>query len=98
MKKIDLTGQTFGELKVVEEDKETTSKGVHWKCICKNGHISSRSSNSLRNNKYNIVCQQCRARGDLTGQTFGRLKDDTSAWAETYNHDNWDGKIIEIDI
>ena len=23
---------------------------------------------------------------------------DTSAWAETYNHDNWDGKIIEIDI
>lgn len=74
MKKIDLTGQTFGELKVVEEDKETTSKGVHWKCICKNGHISSRSSNSLRNNKYNIVCQQCRARGDLTGQTFGRLK------------------------
>lgn len=70
MKKIDLTGQTFGELKVIEEDKETTSKGIHWKCICKNGHISSRSSNSLRNNKYNIVCQQCRAREDLTGKTF----------------------------
>lgn len=24
--------------------------------------------------------------------------DDTSAWAETYNHDNWDGKIIEVKI
>ncbi len=24
--------------------------------------------------------------------------DDTSAWAETYNHDNWDGKIIEVEI
>lgn len=23
---------------------------------------------------------------------------DTSAWAETYNHDNWDGKIIEVEI
>lgn len=23
---------------------------------------------------------------------------DTCAWAETYNHDNWDGKIIEIEI
>ena len=43
MKKIDLTGQTFGELKVIEEDKETTSKGIHWKCICKNGHISSKN-------------------------------------------------------
>ena len=24
--------------------------------------------------------------------------DDTCAWAETYNHDNWDGKIIEVEI
>lgn len=24
--------------------------------------------------------------------------DDTSAWAETSNHDNWDGKIIEVEI
>lgn len=23
---------------------------------------------------------------------------DTCAWAETYNHDNWDGKIIEVEI
>lgn len=23
---------------------------------------------------------------------------DTSAWAETLNHDNWDGKIIEVEI
>lgn len=24
--------------------------------------------------------------------------DGTCAWAETYNHDNWDGKIIEVEI
>ena len=23
---------------------------------------------------------------------------DTCAWAETYNHDNWDAKIIEVEI
>ena len=23
---------------------------------------------------------------------------DTSAWAETYNHDNWDCRIIEVEI
>ena len=23
---------------------------------------------------------------------------DTCAWAETYNHDNWDGKIIDVEI
>lgn len=76
MKKIDLTGQTFGELKVIEEDKEKSAKSskVYWKCVCKKGHISSRQTNSLRNNKYEVICQQCRSVEDLSGKTFGRLK------------------------
>lgn len=49
-KLIDLTGQTFGRLTVLEKDKvRKTSGGSYWICRCECGTIKSVKSISLRN-------------------------------------------------
>lgn len=55
-KKLDLTGQTFGILKVIEPDyeKEKTfnegkkKKKTFWKCLCSCGNFTTVSTENLR--------------------------------------------------
>ena len=46
---IDLTGQKFGRLTVIEEDGKRNNKGyIMWKCKCDCGNTTIVSSNHLR--------------------------------------------------
>ena len=69
--KIDLLGQRFGELKVIEYD-EVRSKQAHrsyWKCQCSCGEIKSIRASDIVNAK---SCG-CLKRLDLKGRKFGLL-------------------------
>ena len=73
-KTVDITGQVFGYLTVIELDKtprKTTRK--YWICKCKCGNIVSVPGSRLRNGE--IVSCGCKKREfkDITGQRFGRL-------------------------
>jgi hypothetical protein len=46
--KIDLTGKTFGRLKVLYDTGDRRSGHVLWKCLCVCGRESVVSGNSLR--------------------------------------------------
>lgn len=76
---IDLTGQKFGRLTVLEKDTERSKNTTYWKCICECGKEFSTRGTSLRNGK-TISCGCARIEKvkesltiDLTGQTFGNL-------------------------
>ena len=82
---IDLTGQRFGRLVVLEKDtKRKTSCGSYWLCKCDCGKIKSCRSSSLRRGEI-ISCGCFRMEQvmkskkelglilDLTGQRFGLL-------------------------
>lgn len=76
-KLIDLTGQRFGHLLVLERDK-TATKNAKWICQCDCGKICIKASQSLRSGQaiccHRDKCQYARKRYiDLTGQRFGRL-------------------------
>lgn len=48
-KLIDLTGNTYGRLKVLHKDNERKTKsGSYWICECECGNIKSVKSSSLR--------------------------------------------------
>lgn len=49
MNKIDLTGQVFGRLKVLEE--VPNKKRITWKCICECGNYTEVASCHLRSGK-----------------------------------------------
>lgn len=78
---IDLTGQRFGRLTVLERDKNVSStKGAYWICQCDCGNKKSISSGSLRQgltkscgclNK-EIISQQ-KEIPDMIGKKFGNL-------------------------
>lgn len=52
MKRIDLTGQTFGRLTVLElSDEKGSSNERLWKCRCACGEITYASSNKLTTGK-----------------------------------------------
>lgn len=76
---IDLTGQIFGDVIVIERDKSIKSKEAYWKCQCSCGKIFSTRGSSLRQGK-TLSCG-CKRNSlakrslsdDLTGQTFGEL-------------------------
>ena len=76
---IDLTGQRFGRLTVIERAGLTSIGGYRWKCQCDCGNISYPPASSLRNGKTRscgCLCKEntSKARAtDLTGQRFGRL-------------------------
>lgn len=82
-KKINLVGQTYNKLTVIEETSQRDSSGcVIWKCQCECGNITYASSNALRSNhKRSCGClnkEQIQQLGrdnliDLTGQKFGKL-------------------------
>lgn len=80
--RIDLTGQTFGRLTVLEETEHRDSKGsIIWKCqcSCKNKTTCYYSCRNLRNGN----CRSCgclrlenlrkKICADITGQRFGKL-------------------------
>ena len=75
-KLIDLTGQRFGRLTVIERDFSRKGKCVYWLCKCDCGNIASIYSSSLRSGRTKSCgCLQAENRKfiDLTGQRFGRL-------------------------
>ena len=76
---IDLTGQKFGRLTVLEKDLERSKNTTYWKCICECGKEFSTRGTSLRNGK-TTSCGCARIEKvkesltiDLTGQIFGNL-------------------------
>ncbi len=72
MKKIDLTGKSFGDLVVIEEINDRCKKSVMWKCRCKCGNIINVSSGNLLSG--NSKSCGCRNRTkDLTNMRFGKL-------------------------
>lgn len=80
MKLIDLTGQRFGRLTVVEKDKnKKTSTGSYWICQCDCGNIKSVRSAHLRKGKivscgcFNKEKMTLYKADDLTNQRFGML-------------------------
>lgn len=79
---IDLTGQVFGRLTVLERDFTKNSKDVYWKCQCECGNISSTTTSRLRSGKAKSCgclrkeLNQVRCKGkykDLTNKRFGKL-------------------------
>lgn len=82
-KAINLVGQKFGKLLVLEKDLETTqshgNKQIYWKCRCDCGTIKSVQGSSLRSeHTRSCGCLQKEVASkntlkDLTGQCFGYL-------------------------
>lgn len=71
---IDLTGQRFGKLIVIERDfsKPKSNSRCFWKCQCDCGSITIVSAAHLRSG--NIKSCGCARFNDLTGLEFGRWK------------------------
>lgn len=84
-KLIDLTGQRFGRLTVLQKDnKRITKSGSYWICQCDCGNIKSIKSSSLRrgeiqscgclrNERTKQAKEQLGLVDDLIGQRFGLL-------------------------
>lgn len=70
---IDLTGQTFGQLTVIERDPNQTCKSIRWlcKCSCGNPNLISVFGNNLRRN-HSTSCKDCLAY-EMIGKQFGSL-------------------------
>lgn len=72
---IDLKGQTFGKLKVIQRDLDAEPGKARWICECKCGNVVSVYSDSLRSGKTKSCgCGRATLKHDLTDQTFGYLK------------------------
>lgn len=71
-KVIDLTGQQFGKLLVIERDFSKPKGVAYWKCQCECGNIISVSGSHLRTG-HTKSCG-CLVSKNLTGKIFGRLK------------------------
>lgn len=81
--RINLIGQKYNKLTVIEETSKRDSSGcIIWKCLCDCGNITYASSNALRSNhKQSCGCankDQVKQIGyknciDMTNQKFGRL-------------------------
>lgn len=55
-KKIDLTGQTFGRLTVIEEAGRDRHKNVLWRCTCRCGNETYKSTARLRGGVQSCGC------------------------------------------
>lgn len=79
-KEIDLTGQIFGELTVIERDTTKQKKEAYWICECSCGKTISTKGSALRAGKTTSCgCKRVKSIRkslckDLTGQIFGKLK------------------------
>ena len=74
---IDLTGQTFGELIVLEKTAQRQDNSVVWKCLCSCGKECYISSHNLRRGHTrscgHLIGQNFKGGVDITGQRFGKL-------------------------
>lgn len=68
-KKIDLTGQKFEKLFVVEEAEKSKNGRIMWLCQCDCGNKTTVSSSNLKSGK--VKSCGCTRINDLTGKTFG---------------------------
>jgi hypothetical protein len=94
----DLTGKTFGRLKVIEPTKQRKQGTVVWKCLCKCGNETYVSRSNLeQENTLSCGCLQSenvaqrskiRQTKNITDQKFGKL----TAIEPTHKRDN--GYII----
>ena len=81
MSKIDLTGQKFGLLTVLEKDLDYVKlhniqgRRVYWKCQCECGNFTSvRTNNLTQGLTKSCGCLNSTSKQkDLTGQRFGKL-------------------------
>lgn len=76
-KLIDLTGQRFGHLVVIERDFSST-KNAKWKCKCDCGQEVVKIGQGLRNGQSTCCSKKCifynkTTKKDLTNKKFGRL-------------------------
>lgn len=78
--KINLLGQHFGKLIVLEETNQRKNKSVVWKCQCECGNIAYYSTKNLRSDGI-ISCSECgnkrapqvNLREDIIGKKFNHL-------------------------
>lgn len=75
-KLIDLTGEKFGRLTVVERDYGRTEKGTYWKCLCNCGNVKSVSSTSLKRGRV-------RSCGCLKDEYVKKLADSVATHRQT---------------
>lgn len=73
MKKIDLIGQRFGRLTVIEETESNKSGGAQWKCKCDCGNSVIVPSGHLRSGHTKSCGCYRREIEDLKGKRYGRL-------------------------
>jgi hypothetical protein len=74
MIRIDVSGQRFGKLVAKYPSGKTKSGNTKWRCQCDCGREIDAEVNHLQTG-HTKSCGKCsRARYDLTGQKFGRLK------------------------
>lgn len=73
----DLSGQTFGHLKILyraEQKKDATKKRTYWHCLCTAcGKEKDISADKLKRGQYSCGCTKDGLSLDLTGKKFGRL-------------------------
>ena len=72
----DLTGQVFGDLRVVGRSRKRTKMGGYWTCLCSCGRTCEATASQLvSGRKTHCGCKSEKhyASADITGQRFGRL-------------------------
>lgn len=69
--KIDMIGQTFGKLTVIEEGSRLKSGVIKWVCLCECGNRKEISGRALRSGM--TTSCGCNNRAFLQGKRFGRL-------------------------
>lgn len=79
MPAIDMTGERYGRLTVLERDYSRPKGKAYWYCKCDCGNITSVSRGNLKNGSVQscgCLARESRSKRsliDLTGQKFGRL-------------------------
>lgn len=88
--RLDLTGQRFGSLTVLEFDEEETKERHYtmWKVRCDYGIIYSVPTSGLTTG-HTTKCKYCRNSKNLVGQKFGRLTVIERCMDEETNKTKW---------
>ena len=70
---IDLTGQKYNKLTVIEK-VESKNSHSQWRCLCECGNETIVSSDKLKNgHTKSCGCERNKNKIDLIGQKFGKL-------------------------
>ena len=89
---IDLTGQKFGKLTVLEKTKERRNRQVVWRCSCECGKETLVVGSSLRSgHTKSCGCGNYDSKNfqDLTNQIFGKLIVIEQSGKDNYRHILW---------